>query len=92
MRVGKNTVGTVAADPCFLSKELNVTVHKNMKQWKEAALRELKGRPLESLNWATPEGIVVKPIYTAVNATAARAAYDAPPPGSSTASSPRCAT
>ncbi len=65
MRVGKNTVGTVAADPCFLSKELNVTVHKNMKQWKEAALRELKGRPLESLNWATPEGIVVKPIYTA---------------------------
>ena len=58
-------MGTVAADPCFLSKELNVTVHKNMKQWKEAALRELKGRPLESLNWATPEGIVVKPIYTA---------------------------
>src|SRR5665647_3711525 len=36
-----------------------------MKKWKEAAVKELKGRPLESLNWETPEGIVVKPIYTA---------------------------
>ena len=42
-----------------------MTAHQNMKEWKEAALRELKGKPLESLNWATPEGIVVKPIYTA---------------------------
>ena len=39
--------------------------HPNFKKWKEAASRELKGRPLESLNWETPEGIVVKPIYTA---------------------------
>ncbi len=39
--------------------------HPNFKQWKEAATRELKGRTLESLNWETPEGIVVKPIYTA---------------------------
>jgi methylmalonyl-CoA mutase len=36
-----------------------------MKKWQEAAVKELKGRPLESLNWETPEGISVKPIYTA---------------------------
>ena len=39
--------------------------HVQMKKWKEAADKELKGRSVESLNWETPEGIVVKPIYTA---------------------------
>jgi methylmalonyl-CoA mutase len=42
-----------------------VTKHPQTKKWKESAIRELKGRPLESLNWETPEGIIVKPIYTA---------------------------
>ncbi|MFO7570378.1 MAG: hypothetical protein R6W75_11325, partial [Smithellaceae bacterium] len=41
-----------------------MTTHRQMKQWIEAATRELKGRPLESLNRETPEGICVKPIYT----------------------------
>jgi len=39
--------------------------HPLFKKWKEAALKELKGRPLESLDWETPEGIRVRPIYTA---------------------------
>ncbi len=39
--------------------------HPLFKKWKEASLKELKGRPLESLDWETPEGICVKPIYTA---------------------------
>lgn len=42
-----------------------MTKHPQTKKWKESAIRELKGRPLESLNWETPEGIIVKPIYTA---------------------------
>jgi len=42
-----------------------VTAHKNMKKWKETAIKELKGRPMEALDWETPEGITVKPIYTA---------------------------
>jgi len=42
-----------------------VTLHKEMKQWEEKATKELRGKPLESLNWETPEGITVKPIYTA---------------------------
>jgi methylmalonyl-CoA mutase len=46
-------------------KESNVSINPQMKQWNENAFRELKGKPVESLNWETPEGIVVKPIYTA---------------------------
>ena len=36
-----------------------------MEKWREAAARELKGSSIESLNWKTAEGIVVKPLYTA---------------------------
>lgn len=33
-------------------------------RWREQAERELKGRPLESLRWTSPEGIVIEPLYT----------------------------
>ena len=33
--------------------------------WQNAAEKSLKGKPLSTLNWDTPEGIVVKPLYTA---------------------------
>jgi methylmalonyl-CoA mutase len=33
--------------------------------WKALAEKELRGRPLEALDWETPEGIIVKPVYTA---------------------------
>ncbi|MGD9228695.1 MAG: methylmalonyl-CoA mutase [Desulfobacterales bacterium] len=36
-----------------------------MKKWKDLAIKELKGKPLESLDWHTAEGIAVKPMYTA---------------------------
>jgi len=42
-----------------------VSIDPQMKQWNENAARELRGKPVESLDWETPEGIVVKPIYTA---------------------------
>ncbi len=35
-----------------------------LETWRTLAGRELKGRPVESLDWETPEGIVVKPLYT----------------------------
>jgi methylmalonyl-CoA mutase len=35
--------------------------------WEALARRELSGRPLESLAWQTPEGIAVKPLYTAAD-------------------------
>ena len=34
-------------------------------EWAKLASRELKGKPLENLNWQTPEGINVKPVYSA---------------------------
>ena len=35
------------------------------EQWRELAEKELKGRPPEDLIWDTPEGIAVKPMYSA---------------------------
>ncbi len=39
--------------------------HVNKKQWEELATKQLRGKSLESLNWKTPEGIEVNPLYTA---------------------------
>ena len=38
-----------------------------LADWEEAARKSLQGAPLESLNWVTPEGITVKPLYTAAD-------------------------
>jgi methylmalonyl-CoA mutase len=38
---------------------------KTLKDWSALADRELKGRSPEDLAWSTPEGIEVKPLYTA---------------------------
>ena len=35
-----------------------------LDRWKALAGKELKGKPVESLDWETPEGIVVQPLYT----------------------------
>ncbi len=37
----------------------------DIKKWQELAEKSLRGKPLESLNRNTPEGIPVKPLYTA---------------------------
>ena len=36
-------------------------------KWQALAARELKDRPIESLDWHTLEGITVKPLYTAAD-------------------------
>ena len=36
----------------------------NLDDWKTLAQKELRDTPLENLNWDTPEGIQVKPLYT----------------------------
>src|SRR5499427_6787628 len=38
---------------------------KTLDDWAQFAQLELKGKPLDSLDWITPEGIQVKPLYTA---------------------------
>ncbi len=39
--------------------------HPGIQKWIDLATKELRGKPLDSLNWQTPEGIPVKPMYTA---------------------------
>ena len=36
----------------------------DIQKWKELTEKKLKGKSLEDLNWHTPEGIEVKPLYT----------------------------
>src|SRR5690242_942422 len=40
---------------------------KSVKDWEAAARKDLGGAPLEKLVWHTPEGIAVKPLYTAAD-------------------------
>ncbi|MBT8055235.1 MAG: methylmalonyl-CoA mutase [Xanthomonadales bacterium] len=40
---------------------------KTLEDWQAMATRECRGRPLEDLTWDTPEGIRVKPLYTAAD-------------------------
>jgi methylmalonyl-CoA mutase len=42
-----------------------MTKKVDFKKWQDLATKELRGKPLESLDWDTPEGIFVKPVYTA---------------------------
>src|ERR1700729_3754869 len=37
---------------------------KTLADWETAAAKELRDKPVASLDWTTPEGIVVKPLYT----------------------------
>jgi methylmalonyl-CoA mutase len=40
---------------------------KTLADWEKAAAKELRDKPVASLDWVTPEGIVVKPLYTAAD-------------------------
>src|SRR5450755_4732681 len=40
---------------------------KTLADWEKLAAKELRDRPLAALDWTTPEGIVVKPLYTAAD-------------------------
>jgi len=39
--------------------------HPDKQKWTDLAAKQLRGKSLESLDWETPEGIRVKPLYTA---------------------------
>src|SRR3979409_247480 len=40
---------------------------KTLTDWKKLAAKELRDKPLSDLTWMTPEGIAVKPLYTAAD-------------------------
>jgi len=37
---------------------------KTRADWEKLAAKELRDKPLEALDWTTPEGLTVKPLYT----------------------------
>ncbi len=39
--------------------------HPDFQKWKDLSAKQLRGKTLEDLEWDTPEGIRVKPLYTA---------------------------
>ena len=39
--------------------------HPQLAKWTELAEKQMKGKSIDTLRWTTPEGIVVKPLYTA---------------------------
>ncbi|MCB0874514.1 MAG: methylmalonyl-CoA mutase, partial [Thermoleophilia bacterium] len=43
---------------------------KTLADWEVLAQRELKGKAPDSLNWHSPEGITIKPLYTEQDAPA----------------------
>ena len=43
------------------------TASDKLGAWAEQAARELRGRPVEGLSWTSPEGIELKPLYTAAD-------------------------
>src|SRR5712664_3126724 len=49
------------------------TSRPDIARWEKAAGAELKGKPAASLDWQTPEGITVKPLYTAADLAAIEA-------------------
>ncbi|WP_298833151.1 methylmalonyl-CoA mutase [uncultured Piscinibacter sp.] len=44
-----------------------VRASEGMAQWLKAAAKSAPGGDVQALNWVTPEGIVVKPVYTAAD-------------------------
>ncbi|MGB0681503.1 MAG: methylmalonyl-CoA mutase family protein, partial [Magnetovibrionaceae bacterium] len=40
---------------------------KTLEDWRALAEKDLRGKPLDSLDWDTPEGIKIKPLYTAAD-------------------------
>jgi len=37
----------------------------NLSEWHDVATRELRGKPLEELAWQSPDGLSIRPLYTA---------------------------
>jgi len=51
---------------------------KALDDWKALATKELRGREADSLTWQTPEGIAIKPVYSAEDLEAVSAIDDMP--------------
>ena len=59
----RRTEGPLSSRGRSVSKKSKET----LDDWRAMAARELKGKAPECLTWETPEGIAVKPLYTAAD-------------------------
>jgi len=50
-----------------MSENARIPPHATLAQWAQAAAKSAPHGDLATLNWHTPEGIVVKPLYTAAD-------------------------
>ncbi len=50
-----------------MSRDAPLPNSAQLDSWREAAARSAPGGDLEALNWHTPEGLTVKPLYTAAD-------------------------
>jgi len=50
-----------------MSDTMNRAAAEALEQWRRAAAASAPGGRIEALDWHTPEGIVVKPLYTAAD-------------------------
>lgn len=51
--------------PRALQRGLAIDTSKFPEKWAAGAEKELKGKPLDSLLFHTPEGVTIKPVYGA---------------------------
>jgi methylmalonyl-CoA mutase len=51
--------------PKRFKKEQIMAEHPDKQKWVDLATKQLRGKPLENLDWDSPEGIKIKPLYTA---------------------------
>ncbi|MBV6416000.1 MAG: Methylmalonyl-CoA mutase [Steroidobacteraceae bacterium] len=50
-----------------MSQDERLPNSTNLDDWRAAAAKSAPGGNVDALNWRTPEGLVVKPLYTAVD-------------------------
>jgi methylmalonyl-CoA mutase len=50
---------------------MNNSAQSDLAAWQAQVEQELRGKPIEALYWSSPEGIEIKPLYTAADLEAA---------------------
>ncbi len=50
-----------------MSSDSKPRARADLARWRELAASDLSGKPLDSLNWTPPEGIELRPLYTAAD-------------------------
>jgi len=59
------SIETISIAAQYDQKECIMAEHPELKQWQELAEKQMKGKSVDTLQWNTPEGIPVKPLYSA---------------------------